>query len=542
MKNLILKLMSFSVSAVLVVSSCVCATEYPVFFGDGMVNYEKSLSEETAGKGVTISVTDVDKIWNDAEWENIDTDAFVYADNKTVDENGDIVVDFMVENSGVYSVILGVDDETENIYDEIEVIIKSQAESAIERLKTVSQGEELETVLKECRNELGLTSDNFDSVLKDLVNVIYNSKGTLDSNTENNILLLKKALKVAEFNCGMINFIAGNEEIIGLQGSEYEKWYKDSFDTEIVRRLTKKSFKTVNDFEKALKEAVLLERIENPSGNGDIVNIISENHSEMNLSHSSVSLNVAGKLAEGSYSNYKVLNDKITELKNAPSGGGGGGSSGGGGGGSFGKGSSGVGVLEVEDIKTETPDKKPTSRFADMNGYEWAENAVETLATKGIVNGKGNGKFDPGANVTREEFAKMIVSLFNFNVVSPDFKFTDVNKDSWYYEYVRRAHGCRVINGISDTVFGSGQNILRQDAVVMMYNALKYIKRAENGDVVKNFNDESSVSDYAMEAVDVLSSCGIIKGDNTGNLSPKADITRAEAAVIIYNVMKKYDL
>jgi len=136
-----------------------------------------------------------------------------------------------------------------------------------------------------------------------------------------------------------------------------------------------------------------------------------------------------------------------------------------------------------------------------MKGYEWAESSVETLATEGIVNGKGNGMFDPGANVTREEFAKMIVSLFNFNVVSPNFKFTDVNKDSWYYEYVRRAHGCRVINGISDTLFGSGQNILRQDAVVMVYNALKYINRAENGDVIKNFNDESEVSDYARTAV-----------------------------------------
>jgi len=542
MKNMFFKFLTLCVSLAVIISSCVYATEYRVFFGDGMVDYEKRLSEEDVGKSITISVIDVDKAWNETAWENTSTDVFVYADNKTVDENGDIVIDFIVENSGVYSVILGVDNATENIYDKVEVIIKSQAETAIERLKTASS-EELEAVLKEYKNELGLTSDNFDNALEELVNVICNSKENLDSNTENNIFLLKKALKVAEFNCGIINSVAGSEEIIGLKGSEYEKWYKESFDAEIVRRLTRKSFKTVVEFEKALKEAVLLERIENPSGNGDIVSIISENHSEMNLSYSSVSLSVAGKLAEGSYSNYKALNDKIAELKNVSSGSGGGSSSGGGGG-SFGGGSSGVGVIEVETKtdKEEVSASKQSSRFNDMKGYEWAESSVETLATEGIVNGKGNGMFDPGANVTREEFAKMIVSLFNFNVVSPNFKFTDVNKDSWYYEYVRRAHGCRVINGISDTLFGSGQNILRQDAVVMVYNALKYINRAENGDVIKNFNDESEVSDYARTAVDVLSSCGIIKGDNIGNLYPKADITRAEAAVIIYNVMTKYDL
>ena len=174
-----------------------------------------------------------------------------------------------------------------------------------------------------------------------------------------------------------------------------------------------------------------------------------------------------------------------------------------------------------------------------MAGYEWAEEAVEGLAIKGIVNGIGNDKFAPGDNVTREEFAKMIVTLFNFNVVPDEFKFEDVPEDSWYYEYVRRAYGSKVVKGISEELFGSGMNILRQDAIVMAYNALVYADKIPAGQTEKVFFDIEEVSDYAQESVKALSSAGLVSGDGNGYLNPLSDITRAEAAMIIYNILTK---
>lgn len=523
--------------------SCGWAAECPTYFGNGAVDYKKSLSQSDAGKGVTISVIDVDKKWDDTEWENINTDVFVYADNKTVDNNGEIFAEFIVDKSGVYDVILGIDGYEENINDKFEVIIESQAKEAIEKIKEDGLTEdELDEILIQYKNELGLTSENFDDVADSLAQIVFNSKGSLTSDTQSNVKFMKKALKAAEFNSEKISSIVGIEDLIGIKGSDFEKWNKESFDADIVARLSGKKFKSVSEFDKAVKEAVLLERIENPNGNADIVNIIAENYQDMGLDSGTVSLNVAGKIAGGEYETYQELENKIAKIKSSDSG-----SSGGGGsskGNSFGGGSSGVIVASGTEMNNAdaTNAKNEQKRFCDMQGYEWAEYAVESLALEGVINGKDAGVFAPGDYVTREEFAKMVVGLFNFNVVSEEFNFTDVSKDSWYYEYVRRAHGSRVVNGISENLFGSGQNILRQDAIVMMHNALKYINSAEKGNIAIDFNDEEEIASYAEEAVEILVSNGIVKGYDTGDLLPRDCITRAEAAMLIYNCMIKFNL
>ncbi|MDO4743684.1 MAG: S-layer homology domain-containing protein, partial [bacterium] len=64
------------------------------------------------------------------------------------------------------------------------------------------------------------------------------------------------------------------------------------------------------------------------------------------------------------------------------------------------------------------------NKFGDLSGYDWAKEAIANLAKSGIVSGKGNGVFDPGANVVREEFTKMIVKMFDLKGNS-ETKFDD---------------------------------------------------------------------------------------------------------------------
>ena len=91
-------------------------------------------------------------------------------------------------------------------------------------------------------------------------------------------------------------------------------------------------------------------------------------------------------------------------------------------------------------------------------------------------------------------------------------------------------------------MFGSGQNISRQDAMVMIYNALVYSERVPSGGEAKDFNDKNDIADYAKDSINTLSAAGIISGDDKGNVSPKAQVTRAEAAVMIYNVLMNVNL
>ena len=61
------------------------------------------------------------------------------------------------------------------------------------------------------------------------------------------------------------------------------------------------------------------------------------------------------------------------------------------------------------------------------------------LYANNIVNGDKDGNFYPENNVTRAEFTKMAVSLFEIESSSTESAFTDVPADEWYAEYVAAA-------------------------------------------------------------------------------------------------------
>jgi len=64
---------------------------------------------------------------------------------------------------------------------------------------------------------------------------------------------------------------------------------------------------------------------------------------------------------------------------------------------------------------------------------------------------------------------------------------------------------------------------------------------SEAGDAVRSIdeiNDFDIVSDYAKDAVKKLYESGIVSGTGGGKISPLSNTTRAEAAQIIFNVLK----
>ena len=195
-----------------------------------------------------------------------------------------------------------------------------------------------------------------------------------------------------------------------------------------------------------------------------------------------------------------------------------------------------------KEVTTEDLDLNPspviqTTAFSDLDGYEWANEAIEYMKAQGIINGVGNGLFAPGTSVKREEFAKMIVLAFDLKADAQMADFADVQKDSWCAPYVAAASGKGVIKGIGDRSFGVGQNITREDMAVMCYRVIQSegieldIKRGN-----PNFSD--SISDYASEAVNELYRAEILNGTGGGRFGAKSGATRAEAAKLLYEILK----
>ena len=209
------------------------------------------------------------------------------------------------------------------------------------------------------------------------------------------------------------------------------------------------------------------------------------------------------------------------------------GSTGGGGGGKKTSSSSGGGGGVINPVKEEI--------FADLADFDWAKEHIMALYNKGVIDGIGDKEFAPEQTVTREQFVKIASALCTMPEAPSDAGFEDVVSGSWYEKYVNGAKAISLISGKDEKTFGVGENITRQDAAVVLFNALKISKpEAVEGISIDElgFADSDSISAYALYAVSVLNKLGVINGDNNGYFNPTANATRAEAAVMINKVLK----
>ncbi len=181
----------------------------------------------------------------------------------------------------------------------------------------------------------------------------------------------------------------------------------------------------------------------------------------------------------------------------------------------------------------------PSKIFNDLQGVEWAENAVNTLAEAGVISKNYEMKFEPLNNVKREEFVKLIVSGFNLKNPNAKSDFTDVDKDSWFYPYVSSMAMLNLVKGFNNS-FGTGQDITRQDIAALLYRVMQYVGIDATPSEPELFNDDAQISDYAKNSVYIMRQMGIIKGTPENTFEPTSFATRAEAAQMIYNTYKIY--
>ncbi|OBR68431.1 hypothetical protein A7K91_21360 [Paenibacillus oryzae] len=175
--------------------------------------------------------------------------------------------------------------------------------------------------------------------------------------------------------------------------------------------------------------------------------------------------------------------------------------------------------------------------FGDTEAVEaWAGRAIQVIAAKGAINGKAEGVFAPQDQVTRAEFAKMLIHALDMDNVSAKATFGDVGASEWFAPYVAAAADLGVINGRSANRFDPHAKITRAEMATMVARALKAKGAAaiEDQDAeLAIFSDAGQISSSLKDGVAFAAHHGIVVG-NEGKFSPNSNATRAQAAVIIY--------
>lgn len=193
-------------------------------------------------------------------------------------------------------------------------------------------------------------------------------------------------------------------------------------------------------------------------------------------------------------------------------------------------------------------------RFDDLGRAAWAREAVEALAARGIVEGRGDDVFDPGAPVSRADFLLLLVRLLELNaaaggggdaghadVSAGDTGYADVAAGAYYADAVRVGTALGIAGGSGDGRFRPRDAVSRQEAAALVARALRSAGAGlpDGGETaLAAFADASEAAAYARSELAALVGAGLLQGA-AGKLRPQGQLTRAEAAVLLYRVYER---
>lgn len=184
----------------------------------------------------------------------------------------------------------------------------------------------------------------------------------------------------------------------------------------------------------------------------------------------------------------------------------------------------------------------PTSLTDISNSY--AKDAILELVDKGIINGKGNGTFDPTGKIYRQDFAIILAKALSLDVTSapPSPTFSDIPATHYSYKFVEAAVKAGLIKGQGNGEFGLGENLSRQDMAVLFIRALGVDASGKAAELGKlNFSDAASISNYAKDAVAAAVELKLLNGQTDGSFNPAGSADRQSVALVASRFLKAKD-
>ncbi len=209
-------------------------------------------------------------------------------------------------------------------------------------------------------------------------------------------------------------------------------------------------------------------------------------------------------------------------------------------------------------------------QFIDLGNHAWAADAINSLADEGKIKGTSENTFSPANNITRADFALLLVRAFKLSSDNTE-NFADVMVNDYYASELAIARNTGIVNGIGDNKYAPRNTITRQDMMVIVYRALQAFLREEGGpsndggrkmtDVsdsnnvalgslslatldsslpegasAEQYPDYDTIAPYAQDAVSALIGAGLVNG-KSGRIAPTDYTTRAEVAVLIKRIL-----
>jgi len=203
------------------------------------------------------------------------------------------------------------------------------------------------------------------------------------------------------------------------------------------------------------------------------------------------------------------------------------------------------------DSKTEDNDPKieekgagnaqTSAAFNDVSENAWYFAAVNFVNERGLFVGSSTNVFAPDRLMTRAMFVMVLARLSETDLSTFSSPAADTQNDAWYAAAVAWSASNGIIKGLGDGRFGPDEEITREQMCVLLirYCSLAGIQLPAAA-VVGTFNDDSAISGWSRESVNMARQLGLIEGKEGNLFEPRGLLTRAEAATVFMRFAQKF--
>ena len=165
---------------------------------------------------------------------------------------------------------------------------------------------------------------------------------------------------------------------------------------------------------------------------------------------------------------------------------------------------------------------------AGMPEGHWCQAEMEAFAEQGIIAGDGSGGLRPDELITRAEFVRIVNGVFGF-LRTGKASFSDVKDSDWFSADVAAAARVGYMAGYPDGTARPTANITRQEAARIVMTVLDEDRKGSNS----LFTDSAQAGSWARDSIEAAGELGVISGYPDGSFQPERNISRAETVMML---------
>ena len=208
----------------------------------------------------------------------------------------------------------------------------------------------------------------------------------------------------------------------------------------------------------------------------------------------------------------------------------------------------GAGVITPAEALEHYCNSTETRSFSDVADSAYATE-INILGTYGILGGDGAGHFFPERTLTRAELAAILAQALNVSSNASGL-FSDVSDDRWFASDVNAVASLGFMSGVGDGRFDPDASLTQEQFITVMGRLARFLNFNAD-DFALELNEESLAEN---ETLAVLASWARVSGsvltlydDNMlyaqlDEIDPQAPVTREQAAATLCNILKMLDI